>query len=96
MDLREEIVRALDGAGDELREKCFEEQEVAEIRAGGCGAATDIYDVCDGLECVEGYADGEDEFVGLCDGTKAEGVERGVDVIEEEAAVFEKGEDRDE
>ena len=84
---------ALRGAGDELGEEGDEEGEIEEGGPGSGMVAVGIYGVGKGLEGVEGDAYGEDDGgCRRCVGD-AEGVDEGGEIIEEENAVLEEGEE---
>ena len=63
-ELRDELVVAGEGAGDEVREEGNEAGEAPEIALGFGGAAIDVDDVGNGLEGVKRDARGEDDLQG--------------------------------
>ena len=77
----EELWELFGGAGDGTGHELWEEAHVGEegegVAAGWNCAAGDVENVGDGLEGVEGEADGEDEFEEWEVGVEAKGVEEG-------------------
>ncbi len=91
--LGEEVFGADDGARDELGEEGDEEGEVEEGGPGFGFVAVGVDGVGEGLEGVEGDAYGEYDG-GCCGGEgDAEGVDEGGEIIQEEGAVLEVGEE---
>lgn len=94
-DLSEEPGGTLDGAGEQLGEE-GNVGGVVEERLGGLDAAAEEIDgVGEGLEGIEGDADGEDDLGQPPGALVAEPVGEGADLGDREAEVFEGAEEAD-
>ncbi len=91
--LGEEVATSFDGAGDELGEEGDVGEEGEEVAGGGELTAKDIEGVAEGLEGIEGDADGEDDVKGWGIEGEAELAGEGGKGLDEEAEVFEETED---
>ena len=61
LELRQQVLGALDGAGDKLREEGNEQRVIAEMPLGFDGAAVHVDDIAECLEGVERDTHGQDE-----------------------------------
>lgn len=92
-ELGQKVRGTHDGAGDQLREESDEEQEVAQVPAGGDFAAIHVDRVAHALKGEERDAGGEEDIQDHRMKGDADRGEQAVPAFEEEIGVFEKGED---
>ena len=92
-DLWQEVGGALDGSSDELREEGDEGGEGDGVSGGLEVAPVDVDGVGEGLEGVEGDADGQDDLQGGGVHGDAKAVPGGDPVLDEEVGVLEVAED---
>src|SRR6185369_242810 len=94
LELRQQMPRAFDGSGDQLRKKRDEGEEVHQIARGFDLAAIDIDRVTHALECIERNSDGQNEVEGLQSHRNVKlGHQRG-ERLREEIVILEEAENR--